>query len=50
MKFDSSTYEVLQILGISLSDKTHLRYLFGRTKFENEKDRFWLNEPSLFDF
>ncbi len=50
MKLDRSTYEVLQILSISLTDKTHLRDLFGKTKFQNDKERFRLNEPNLFDF
>ncbi len=50
MQLDRSTYEVLQILSISLTDKTHLRDLFERTKFQNDKDRFRLNEPNLFDF
>jgi hypothetical protein len=50
MQLDRSTYEVLQILGISLTDKTHLRDLFDKTKFQNDKERFWRNEPSLFNF
>jgi len=50
MQLDRSTYEVLQILSISLTDKTHLRDLFDRTKFQNDKERFWFNGPSLFDF
>lgn len=50
MQLDRSTYEVLQILSISLTDKTHLRDLFDRTKFQNDKERFRLNEPSLFNF
>jgi len=50
MQLDRSTYEVLQILSISLTDKTHLRDLFERTKFQNDKDHFRLNEPNLFDF
>jgi len=50
MKPDRSTYEVLQILSISLTDKTHLRDLFDKTKFQNDKERFRLNEPNLFDF
>lgn len=48
MQIDRSTYEVLQILSILLTDKTHLRDLFDRTKFQNGKDRFRLNEPDLF--
>lgn len=50
MKLDRSTYEVLQVLSISLTDKTHLRELFNKTKFQNDKERFRLNEPSLFNF
>ena len=50
MKLDRSTYEVLQILSISLTDKTYLRDLFDKTKFQNVKDRFRLNEPNLFDY
>ena len=50
MQLDRSTYEVLQILSISLTDKTHLRDLFDKTKFQNDKERFRLNEPSLFNF
>jgi hypothetical protein len=50
MQLDRSTYEVLQILSISLTDKTHLRNLFERTKFQNDKERFRLNEPNLFNY
>jgi len=50
MKLDRSTYEILQILSISLTDKTHLRDLFDKTKFQNDKEHFGPNEPSLFDF
>jgi transposase len=50
MKLDRSTYEVLQILSISLTDKAHLRDLFDKTKFQNVKDRFRLNQPNLFNF
>lgn len=50
MKLDRSTYEVLQILSISLTDKTHLRDLFDKTKFQNDKERFGPNGPSLFNF
>ena len=50
MQIDRSTYEVLQILSISLTDKTHLKDLFDKTKFQNDKERFRLNEPNLFDF
>ncbi|MDM1347225.1 IS4 family transposase [Myroides marinus] len=50
MQLDRSTYEILQILSISLTDKTQLKDLFNKTKFQNNKERNRLNEPSLFDF
>lgn len=50
MKLDKSTYEVLQILGISLTDKTNLRDLFSKTKFQNDKERMSFNGSSLFNF
>ena len=50
MKIDRSTYEVLQILSISLTEKTHLRDLFDKTKFQNDKERFGPNGPGLFDY
>ena len=40
MNLERSIYEVLQILSISPTDKTHLRVLFGKTKFQYDKDRF----------
>jgi len=50
LKLERSTYETLQILSISLTDKTHLRDLFKKTKFQNVKEQFRLNEPNLFNF
>ena len=50
MQLDRSTYEVLQILSISMTDKTPLRDLFDKTKFQNDKERFGPDGPSLFDF
>ena len=50
MQLDRSTYEVLQILSISLTDKTPLRDLFDKTKFQNDKERFGPDGPGLFDF
>lgn len=47
LKFERSVYEVLQILGISLTDKTPLRNLFDK---KNIKDLYGSNEPNLFDF
>lgn len=49
MQLERSTYEILQILGISLTDKTHLRDLFSKTKFNNVKDQNGLDGPDLFD-
>ena len=50
MQLNRSTYEVLQILSISLTDKTHLKDLFNKTNFQYDKERLGFNEPSLFDF
>ena len=45
MKLKRSIYEVLQILSISLTEKTHLKDLFDKTKFQYDKDRFGCNVP-----
>ena len=50
MKLERSTYEVLQILSISLTDKTHLKDLFDKTKFQYDKDRFGFKKPDSFNF
>lgn len=39
MELEGSTYELLQILSISLTDKTHIRDLFDKTKFNDLKER-----------
>jgi hypothetical protein len=49
MKLNRSTYEVLQILSISLTDKSHLRDLFDKTNFNNIKEQFDPLIPGLFD-
>ena len=49
MKLDRSTYEVLQILSISLTDKTNLRELFSKTKFQYDKERTDYNTPQKLD-
>lgn len=49
MKLERSTYEVLQILSISLTDKTPLRELFKKTEFNHVKERFGPLIPGLFD-
>ena len=48
MKLNRSTYEGLQILGISLTDKTPLRNLFSKTKFNDVKEQNGLDGPNLF--
>ena len=49
MKLDLTTYEILHILSISLTSKTHLRDLLDKTNFQNNKERFDSSEPLLFD-
>ena len=49
MLLDRSTYEVLQILSMSLTDTTHLKDLFDKTTFKNDKDRSGSSEPDLFE-
>ena len=50
MQLDRSVYEILQIIGISLTDKTHLRDLFDKSNFNNFKERSDSSEPNLFNF
>ena len=38
MKLKCSTYEILQILSMSLTDKTHLTDLLDKTKFKDVKE------------
>lgn len=49
MELKRSTYEVLQILSISLTDKTPLRELFGKTYSNDVKEQFGPLIPGLFD-
>ena len=49
MKLKRSTYEVLQILSISLTDKTPLRELFDKTYSNDVKEQFDPLFPGLFD-
>jgi hypothetical protein len=49
MNLEWSTYEVLQILSISLTDKTHLTDLFDKTKNQNFNELKDSNEPNLFN-
>lgn len=48
MQLNRSTYEVLQILSISLTDKTHLRDLFDKTNFNEVKEQLDPLIPGLF--
>lgn len=50
LRLDRSTYEVLQILSISLTDKTLLSDLFNKANFKNDKERSGSSEPNLFNF
>ncbi|MDE6649619.1 MAG: IS4 family transposase [Muribaculaceae bacterium] len=50
MKLERSIYEILQILGISLTDKTHLRDLFDKSNFKNVNVLYGSSEPNLFNF
>lgn len=49
LKLERSTYEVLQILSISLTDKTHLTDLLDKTKFNDVKVLDCPLFPGLFD-
>ena len=49
MQLRRSTYEVLQILSISLTDKTPLRELFDKTYSNDVKEQFGPLIPGLFD-
>ena len=49
MKLERSIYETLQILSISLTDKTPLRDLFDKQNFNNVKELNGSSEPSLFE-
>ena len=49
MHLERSTYEILQILSISLTDKTLLRELFEKTNFNDVKEQLDSLIPGLFD-
>ena len=50
MKLERSVYEVLQIFGISLTDKTPLRDLFDKKNINDVNDLYGSNEPNLFNY
>ena len=50
MKLELSTYEVLQVISVSLTTKMHLVDLLNKTNFQNDKERLDASEPLLFNF
>ncbi len=48
MKLERSIYEILQILSISLTDKTHLVDLFNKTNINIDNELNGSSEPTLF--
>jgi len=48
LKIDRSTYEVLQILGISLLDKTPIKELFAKAEFNDVKEQ--ISDQLTLDF
>ncbi len=48
MRLARSTYEVLQILSMSLTDTMLLRNLFDKTIFKNDKERSGSSEPVIY--
>lgn len=50
IQLSRSTYEILQILSISLTDKTHIRDFFESTNVQYDKDRCDLEGQLLFNF
>ena len=50
MRLERSIYEILQILGISLTDKTHLSDLFDKANFKNVNVISGSGELNLFSF
>ena len=50
MQPERSTYEVLQILSISLTNKTSLKDLFNKTNINDVKEQFDPLIPGLFDY
>ena len=50
MKLELTTYEVLHVLSVSLTSKTHLRDLLNKTNFQNDKERSNSGELLLFNF
>lgn len=49
-EIERSVYEILQIVGISLTDKTNLKELFDKSNINNVNERCDSSKPSLFNF
>ena len=49
LNLDRSVYEVLQVLGNSLTDTTPLKDLFNKSNFNIDKELDGFYEPTLFD-
>ena len=50
MRLEWSIDEILQIVGSSLTDKTHLRDLLDKSNFKNVNVFYGSSEPNLFNF
>ncbi|ERI88767.1 hypothetical protein HMPREF1981_00329 [Bacteroides pyogenes F0041] len=50
MKLERSIYKVLQILRISLTDKTRLQELFDKKNINDAKELYGSSELNLFNF
>ena len=50
LKLEISTYEMLQKLSVTLTEKTPLRELFAKPKISNVKDQFDPNGQLLLNF
>lgn len=50
MRLERSTYEVLQILSISLTDKTSLKDLFDKTDYHDVKEQIDNGHPNFRTF
>lgn len=50
MKLETSVYNALQVIGISLTDTTPLIDLFNRSNLSIDKEFDGFYEPMLFDF
>lgn len=44
---ERSIYEVIQILGISLTDKTYIRDLFDKKNINDIKSLYGLSKPNI---